>query len=141
MAIITELLTPGSVDERRLTYVVIGARYRGRWLFVRHRERFTWEMPAGHIESGETAEDAAERELQEETGAMVYMLVHLCDYSVTTGRKTEYGRLYAADVEELEESLEFETEEVQLTDGLPSPLTYREVQTVLFNRAADYFQL
>jgi len=139
--VITELLAPGSVGERKLTYVVIGARYRNRWLFVRHRERFTWEMPAGHIESGESAEDAAERELREETGAVDYTLVHLCDYSVTTGKRIQYGRLYAADVEELEEFLEFETEEVQLTDGLPAPLTYREVQTVLFSRVADYFQL
>jgi len=141
MAVITELLATGSVGERKLTYVVIGARYGDRWLFVRHRERFTWEMPAGHIEKGEPPGEAAERELREETGAVEFTLVHLCDYSVTSGKRTEYGRLYAADIEMLEDHLEFETEEVRLTDSLPAPLTYREVQTVLFNRVADYFQL
>jgi 8-oxo-dGTP diphosphatase len=135
------LLPPGSVDDRKLKYVVIGARYLDRWLFVRHRQRVTWEMPAGHIEKGEPPDWAAERELREETGAVDFSLVHLCDYSVTSGGRTEFGRLYAADIEELEASLEFETAEVRLTDGLPSPLTYREVQTVLFNRAASYFQL
>ncbi|HER07901.1 MAG TPA: NUDIX domain-containing protein [Bacteroides sp.] len=141
MAVITELLAPGSVGDRKLTYVVIGARYRDRWLFVRHRERITWEMPAGHIEPGETPGEAAERELREETGAVDFTLVHLSDYSVTPGRKTEFGRLYAADIEMLEDHLAFETEEVRLTDSLPAALTYREVQTVLFNRVADYFQL
>lgn len=131
----------GSVNERKLKYIVIGARYGDRWLFVRHRERFTWEMPAGHIEKGEPAGEAAERELREETGAVEFTLVHLCDYSVTSGKRTEYGRLYAADIEMLEDDLAFETEEVRFTDGLPSPLTYREVQTVLFNRVADHFQL
>lgn len=141
MAVITELFPPGSIDDRKLTYVVIGARYRQKWLFVRHRERITWEMPAGHIEKGELPDRAADRELHEETGAVDFTLHHLCDYAVTTGQKKQYGRLYAARISALEPLLEFETEEVQLTDGLPSALTYREVQTVLFNRAAAYFQL
>ena len=39
----TQLLAPGSVDDSELTYVVMGARYQGQWIFVRHRwgeERF-----------------------------------------------------------------------------------------------------
>jgi len=141
LAAITDLLPPGSVKENRLTYVVIGARYQDRWLFVRHRERVTWEMPAGHIEKGEPADEAAARELGEETGALDFSLQHLCDYTVTSGQKTEYGRLYAALISELEPHLEFETAEVLLTDELPSALTYREVQTILFDRVASYFQL
>ena len=141
MAVTTELLAPGTIDENRLTYVVIGARYHHQWLFVRHRDRISWEMPAGHIEKGEPADEAAGRELREETGAADFSLHHLCDYAVTVNTKKEYGRLYAARISEIEPRLEFETGEVLLTKGLPSPLTYREVQTILFRRAATYFQL
>src|ERR1700757_986962 len=38
-------------------------------LFVRHATRGTWEFPGGVIESGETPEQAAQREAIEEAGA------------------------------------------------------------------------
>jgi len=63
-----QCLPPGTIAESQLTYVVMGARYRDEWIFVRHKERVSWEMPAGHIEPGETADQAAERELLEEAG-------------------------------------------------------------------------
>ena len=37
----------------------------GRWLMVYHRER-RWELPGGRIEKGESIEEAALRELEEE---------------------------------------------------------------------------
>lgn len=39
----------------------------GKVLFVRHPSR-GWEIPGGHVESGETPEIALMRELKEETG-------------------------------------------------------------------------
>ncbi len=54
--------------EDILTYVVIGTRYLDKWVFVRHKLRRTWEIPGGHIEEDETPLEAAQRELQEETG-------------------------------------------------------------------------
>jgi 8-oxo-dGTP diphosphatase len=134
----TRILEAGSVDESRLTYVVIGAWYRDKWIFVRHRDRSTWEMPAGHIEKGEPAGMAAERELFEEAGVTGSVMEHHCDYEVTVGGKTEYGRLYSADVKEINTRLEYETEEILLLDSLPTELTYQEVQTVLFNRLKQY---
>jgi len=131
----TRILSPGSIDEARLTYVVIGAREGDRWLFVRHRERSTWEMPAGHIEPGETADQAAVRELYEETGTVRSRLDHLCDYQVVAGNLTEYGRLYTAVIHEREGDLQHEIGEIRLGPELPDQLTYPEVQTLLFEEA------
>ena len=50
-------LQDGSVT---LTYVVIVARYRSRLILCRHEDRTTWEVPGGHIEPGESPDDAAD---------------------------------------------------------------------------------
>ena len=60
------LFDPGT----KLTYSVISAIFDGKWIFVRHQDRITWEIAGGHIEEGETSDDAAGRELKEETGAV-----------------------------------------------------------------------
>ncbi len=41
-------------------------------LIARHdrRGRLVWSLPKGHVEDGETPEDAAVREVEEETGIL-----------------------------------------------------------------------
>ncbi len=133
MSLVTKVLPPGSVDDSELTYVVMGARYRGEWIFVRHRERQSWELPAGHIEPGEGPDCAAVRELYEEAGVVNSTLSIVSDYSVSDEGKLAKGRLYLADVKELEALPDHEIEEIQLSPELPSHLTYPEVQRVLFS--------
>jgi 8-oxo-dGTP diphosphatase len=128
----TEILPLYGVPEKELHYVVIGARQEGRWIFVRHSRRKSWELPAGHIEPGETADQAALRELYEETGTLDASLDGLCDYSVTAGGSTEYGRLYLALVRKRVALPGHEIAENRLSRSLPGDLTYPEVQTVLF---------
>jgi len=130
---VTRLIPPGSLEDPALTYVVMGARYRGQWIFVRHRERDTWELPAGHIEPGESPDRAAVRELYEETGAVRSNMKIISDYSVTVNAKVEYGRLYSAEVMELEPLPEHEIAEIKLGSELPPRLTYPEVQAHLFS--------
>jgi 8-oxo-dGTP diphosphatase len=116
----------------------MGTRYRSKWVFVRHRERQSWEMPAGHIERGETADEAAARELREETGATSFSLTPVSDYSVSVEDRTDSGRFYYAEIHELESQLDYEIEELQLSSGLPSNLTYPEVQSLLFTQLESY---
>ena len=70
-------------DDEKLKFAVIVARSRGRWVFCRHKERSTLEIPGGHREPGETIAQTAERELREETGAEEFTLKRVCVYSVT----------------------------------------------------------
>lgn len=41
------------------------------------RGRLLWSLPKGHLEPGETAEEAARREVEEETGIRGRLLAHL----------------------------------------------------------------
>lgn len=137
----TRLLAPGTIEGGKLNYVVVAARYLDHWIFVRHRERSSWEMVSGHIEAGEPAADAALRELAEEAGVRDSTLKALCDYEVEVSGKLEYGRFYGAEVHSLDPRLEHETEELVLADSLPGELTYPEVHSHLFQRALEHFGL
>ena len=70
------------VPDHLLKFAVIIAKFQGKWVFCKHRQRDTYELPGGHREAGESILDAAKRELQEETGALDFSLVPVCAYSV-----------------------------------------------------------
>ena len=71
------------VDDKLLKFAVIIAQTEGKWVFCKHNERDTYELPGGHREAGETVMEAAKRELYEETGALTYSLMPVCVYSVS----------------------------------------------------------
>ena len=51
--------------DYQLKFAVIIAKAHGKWVFCRHRQRDTYELPGGHREAKESILDAATRELQE----------------------------------------------------------------------------
>lgn len=134
----------GDIDENRMLYAVIMARYDGRWVFCKHKERTTYECPGGHREPGEPVDTTARRELYEETGATDFDIKRICVYSVrdvlddgNLGTES-YGMLYVAEITEfgpLPE--EFEMEKIVLFDTLPEQWTYPEVQPQLLARAME----
>lgn len=65
-----------------------------RVLFVRHAERGTWELPGGMLEPGETAAEAAVREVGEELGATPYGAPTLLMRNTLMG--TDYATFSAA---------------------------------------------
>ena len=110
------------------TFAIILAKYRGDWLFVRHRDRLSWELPAGHVEPGERVEEAACRELQEETGAVEFEIKPLVSYRGRYKGEEVYGKLFSADVQLLGSLPDSEIAEVKLCREVPENLTYPDIQ-------------
>jgi 8-oxo-dGTP diphosphatase len=129
------------IPDGEVTYSVIISRYRGKWIFVRHHKRCTFEIPGGHIEKNETPFDAAGRELMEETGAISFTLEFICTYSVEKGNRKDYGKLFFAEISEIGEVKDIsEIEEVILQENLPEKLTYPDIQPYLFKKAISYIK-
>jgi 8-oxo-dGTP diphosphatase len=133
---------PLFVPDSKLTYSVISAKFEGKWIFVRHQKRSTWEIAGGHIEKGETSYEAAVRELMEETGALQFNLGCVATYSVTMDGETGWGRLYFADVFEIGSIPDIsEIAEIVLSDHLPENLTYPDIQPHLFHKTVEYIEI
>ncbi|SCY36191.1 NUDIX domain-containing protein [Ruminococcus sp. YE282] len=124
-----------SVDDRLLKFAVIISKSNGKWVFCKHKERNTLEVPGGHREPGEKIEDTAKRELYEETGAVKYNIKPVCVYSVISednfGGCETFGMLYYADIFEFESELHSEIEKVILSDNLADKWTYPQIQPFL----------
>lgn len=125
-----------SARDDLLKFAVIISRHNGKWVFCKHKERNTYEIPGGHREPGESITETAKRELSEETGAEQFDISPICVYSVVgknrvnqTGEET-FGMLFFADVQTFGE-LHSEMESVYLFDDLPTEWTYPLIQPLL----------
>lgn len=96
--IIVKFYEINEIADELLKYAVIAAKYNGKWVFCRHKQRNTYEIPGGRREIGENIDIAAKRELFEETGAVRYKLSPVYVYSVTKSDQTDFGKLYFAEI-------------------------------------------
>ena len=115
------------------TFSIIVSRYQGQWVWVKHKERNTWELPAGHLEPGETPLEAAHRELVEETGALDFSLNPIVSYEGILNGKPVFGMIFIAEILELGPLLDFEIGERGLFKRIPEQLTYPQIQPDFFN--------
>lgn len=135
------------IDESRLKFAVIMARYKNQWIFVKHKERDTWEIPGGHREADESIKETAERELREETGAVKFKLNAVSIYSVVRESNDiqdydeSYGALFFTDIEELGKLPNLEIGEVSLFSNKPKNLTYPLIQPYLFDKVSRVYIL
>ena len=129
------------IEDSFLEFAVIFSVFDGKYIFVRHRDRNTWEIPGGHREVDEKIEDTAKRELKEETGVKDFHIFPVCDYSVDIDIERRYGRLFFCDVKEISDKLEYEIEEVGFFEECPTNLTYPEIQPYLHEEIKKRWRL
>lgn len=123
-----------AVEDSLLKFAVIVAKTNGKWVFCKHNNRDTLEIPGGHREPNENIIDTAKRELIEETGAIDFDLKPICVYSVIerdnfNGEET-FGLLCYADIKSFGE-INSEIERIIITDELPTNWTYPTIQPYL----------
>lgn len=130
------------VNDALLRFAVIISKKGGKWVFCKHRNRETYEIPGGHREKGESILDTAKRELYEETGAVEYNLKPVCVYSVLRKDSIEsndgnesFGMLYFADILSFERELHYDIERILITEQLVKDWTYPFIQPKLIEEA------
>lgn len=131
-------------EDEKLKFAVIISRNLGKWVFCRHKDRDTYEVPGGHREESENIIDTARRELREETGAVEFDITPLCVYSVygetrdgECFREESLGMLYIAEIYSFEEELHHEIAEVIITRQIPENWTYPYIQPLLMKKALE----
>lgn len=80
--------------------------HAGRVLMVFDRYRRTWELPGGHIETGESPRQAAARELLEESGQEPGGSLQFVGYArsvLAPDQRIEYAALFTGHCAELRE--------------------------------------
>jgi 8-oxo-dGTP diphosphatase len=134
------------VEDKLLKFAVIVSRYQDKWVFCKHKERTTYEVPGGHREEGEDIRDTAVRELFEESGALSYELHKVCVYSVDreekpdNGDKESYGMLFYAEIKEFGALPDMEMESINFFEDVPKNLTYPLIQPELVERVNSFRQ-
>jgi len=129
------------VDDTLLKFAVIISKTDGKWVFCKHKERDTYEVPGGHREAEELIFETAKRELKEETGATDFDIKPICVYSVKGKTRVNeniddetYGMLYIADIYSFEE-IDSEIEKIVISDKLVENWTYPLIQPKLIEEA------
>src|SRR5699024_1015392 len=100
-------------------HVWVSCHYADKWLLMSHKVRGL-EFPGCKVERGETAEEAAVREVKEETGGIVGRLSYIGQYLVEGKGGTIIKNVYYALVDELtKQPTYYETNGPVLLDEIP----------------------
>lgn len=130
-----------SINDNLLKFAVIISKFDGKWVFCKHCERDTYEVPGGHREADEPILETAKRELQEETGAVNFEIKPICVYSVKGKTRVNeniddetFGMLFIADITSFG-NINSEIEKIIIVDDLVDNWTYPLIQPKLIAEA------
>ncbi|MEW8971069.1 MAG: RNA deprotection pyrophosphohydrolase [Mesobacillus sp.] len=87
--------------EKSARHVLVICKYQGEWLLTKHSVRGL-EFPGGKMEKGETLEEAAHREVLEETGAVLGRLVSIGEYQVSDEEGSFVKRIFYGEAESID---------------------------------------
>lgn len=122
------------IEDEKLKFAVVVSKYQGKWVYCKHKERATFEVPGGHREKGELILEAAKRELYEETGAVEFDIRPICVYSVVREESETFGMLFFAEIVEFGKLPDMEIERIEFFDVIPLELTYPLIQPKLMEK-------
>lgn len=143
MISIIEINFYDKVEDNLVTFVDIISKYHGKWVLCKHKERSTYEWLGGHREDKESIEDAARRELWEETGATLFSLLPICIYGVigkdgpVECEKEMYGAIYYAEIKELDSLPDYEMEKIELFEELCIDWTYPSTHPLFIEKVTE----
>ena len=129
------------IDKSKIIFVDIVAKYRGQWVLCKGKSKDTWECPGGHIDNGETPEQASKRELWEETGAIEFDIKSVGYYGVKGSDgvmesvEEVFGQIYYADINVIRELPDFEIEKIEFFKELPNNWTYPYAHPIFIDLA------
>ena len=91
----------GVVEFKNLAIGIVPVDQEGNtWLVRQFRytlDQFTWEIPEGGCPIGETPIEAAQRELQEETGLTAKKWTKIAQFHTSNSVTDEYGEVFLAE--------------------------------------------
>lgn len=103
-------------------HVLVISKFKGQWLLTEHGERGL-EFPGGKAESGESLEDAAVREVYEETGGIAVELEWFAEYLVEA-EKPFCKTVFIAGISSMNDVELMETNGAVLVDRLDPDSSY-----------------
>lgn len=86
--------------SKKAEHVLIVCRYKGKWLLTKNKKRGL-EFPGGKVEKGESLEEAAKREVFEETGAILTRLEFIGEYEVAEEANTFVKAIFFGEAKRL----------------------------------------
>lgn len=86
--------------DKQPEHVLVICKKGKDWLLTKHKKRGL-EFPGGKLERGETIEEAARREVMEETGATLNRLELIGEYEVTLNEKKFVKAIFYGEADEI----------------------------------------